>query len=213
MGVQVLIKSALQASIYSYQWQARKAGIAQAFHSSASKSLGQAPMVVEALERAYGINSQVPDETALRNIVKFASDIGFYTPVIQIASNWPGPAYVYHFNQPNPWKGPWEGEASHILDIAFLFQNFNEFLSDGQRALARQFAEHVLDFVNGEDPFPSRQAKPRGAMVYGTPPDEASFVESSLPSDFGRRETVAHLAESVGFDALKNILQTFNAGQ
>lgn len=163
------------------------------------------------MEQAYDINSNTIDEVALRNIVKFASDIGFYAPVVAIGNGWPGEAYVYHFNQPNPWEGPWKGEASHIMDLVYLFQNFNEYLTQDQQASARQFAGHVIAFVNGKQPFPSRNSNVNGAMVYGYPAIGAAFVESTSPSDFGRRDTILQLALEVGLDALRDALGQFIA--
>ncbi|KFX98663.1 hypothetical protein O988_04247 [Pseudogymnoascus sp. VKM F-3808] len=201
------------ASIYSYGLESRKAGIAGAFHNSLTKSLSHSPETIRALEQAYDINSNTNDEVALRNILKFASDIGFYAPVLAIGNGWPGETYLYHFNERNPWEGPWKGEASHMMDLVYLFQNFDEYLTQTEQAHARQFAGHVIAFVNGKAPFPSRKSNTNGAMVYGYPTDGAAFVESTSPSDFGRRDVILQLAQGVGLDALSGALRQFLASK
>lgn len=203
----------LQASIYSYGLENHKAGIAVAFHKSLTRSLNSSPETIRALEQVYDIRSNTTDEVALRNILKFASDIRFYAPVLTIANGWPGDAYVYHFNEPNPWEGPWKGESSHIMDIVYLFQNFDNYLTPVQQACAKQFAEHVIAFINNKEPFPSRRLSKTGAMVYGLPVDTAAFVESSSPADFGRRDAIFKLAQAVGFDALNDACSQFLSGK
>ncbi|PCG94964.1 Carboxylesterase, type B [Penicillium occitanis (nom. inval.)] len=200
------------ASIFSYSLMKRQTGIAKAFHNSLSKYLSNSPEVVCALEQAYGINSNTTDEVALRNILDAASDIRFYAPVLAIGNNWPGETYVYHFNEPNPWEGPWKGTASHCLDFAYLFQNFNEYLTPTQQELAKQFAEHVICFIHGKAPFPSRQSARSGAMVYGRPRNGAAFVQSVSPNDFGRREKLFQLAQGVGLDKLNAAVGHFLDG-
>ncbi|KAK5239916.1 hypothetical protein LTR40_014164, partial [Exophiala xenobiotica] len=64
-----------------------------------------------------------------------------------------GRALLYHFNEPNPWDGPFKGESSHILDVAFLLQNFVEHLGAEQQKPSKKFGSDFIDFVNGEKPF------------------------------------------------------------
>ncbi|KAH8703171.1 carboxylesterase-like protein [Talaromyces proteolyticus] len=201
------------ASIFGYNLMKCQTGIANAFHNSLTKHLSYTPETVCALEQAYGINSNTTDEVALQNILKAISDIRFYAPVLAIGNNWPGETYVYHFNEPNPWEGPWKGAASHCLDFVFLFQNFNEYLTSTQQERARQFAEHVISFINGKAPFPSRQSTRNGAMVYGHPVNGAVFVQSVSPNDFGRRETILRLAQGVRLDELNAALGHFLDGK
>ena len=46
-----------------------------------------------------------------------------------------------------------EGDTTHVLDVAFLFQNFNEFLPPAQKNVAVRFARCFIKFVNGEAPW------------------------------------------------------------
>ncbi|KAI9159180.1 hypothetical protein HJFPF1_07188 [Paramyrothecium foliicola] len=113
--------------------------------------------------------------------VNFWGDLHFFTPVIQIAKAWPGTAYVHHFNEPNPWSGSSKGKASHLLDVAFLFQNFNEFLSGSQVKTAKQQATDLLTFVWGGVPFPVYAGSRGGARVYGAGGvDEGPVVSSAM---------------------------------
>jgi hypothetical protein len=58
------------------------------------------------------------------------------------------------FKEPNTWEGPWRGFATHILDIAYLFQNINDHLTGAQRNVAIQFATDVITFANENALFP-----------------------------------------------------------
>ncbi|OOQ86325.1 hypothetical protein PEBR_21898 [Penicillium brasilianum] len=196
-------------SIFSAAMEKHKPGIANAFHLSLLQSLSFSLATVEHLQEAYDIIPGMPDDTAIRNILKFASDIRFYAPTRAIADSWPGTAYLYHFNEPNPWEGYWKGEASHNIDVVHLLRNFEEYFPPAQRRCAQKFTEHVLAFVNGKEPFPDRQLIKNGAMVYGSPAETATFVESRSAADFGRRQVVFDLAEEVGLEALNRSFSEF----
>jgi carboxylesterase type B len=177
-----------------------------------ARSLRSHPNTVKGLVKEYNITPDSADEVAWRGILEFASDIRFYAPVIALGDNWVGESYIYHFNEPNPWEGPWKGEANHLMDVVYLFQNFNEKLSPAQQKRAEQFAEHIVIFVNGKSPYPSRQSNKNGAMVYGGPTG-ATFVESATAQGFGRRDTIFTFAKTVGLDALNEALIRFLAGK
>jgi hypothetical protein len=106
-------------------------GIDHAFITSTERSLGDVAYRQQLLEgyNFLNISTNSPTE-AVDKVLQFANDIGFYTPLVSIASGWPKKAYVIHFKEPNPWPGRYHGVATHILDAAFLFQNYNEFLDD-----------------------------------------------------------------------------------
>lgn len=88
-------------------------------------------------------------------MLEFTNDILFYAPVLAYATGWPadGNAYLYYFNEKNPWDGPLKGQSSHILDLAYFYQNFNDYLTTEQQEVARAFAEDLLKFVAGEAPW------------------------------------------------------------
>ncbi|PGH04316.1 hypothetical protein AJ80_08539 [Polytolypa hystricis UAMH7299] len=192
-----------------------KEKIAQRFRETASKILANHLDVALSLFEAYNISECLTDEEAFQNILRFINDIAFYAPTTTLARAWaPDRAYVYHFNELNPWEGPNKGEASHALDIAFLFQNYNEFLSEKQRLAAVTFAKHVIAFANEQEPFRAYDAAAgKGAQTYGTPEEGCSlFVDGTEPGDYGRRDVIWKLAESVGLDQLSAVFESFLLG-
>jgi hypothetical protein len=73
-----------------------------------------------------------------------------YAGTIDLAGNWPGTAYVYHFSERKPWDIPNKDEATHILHVAFLVQTCNECLSDAQPVTAEAIVWPFITFVDGE---------------------------------------------------------------
>lgn len=130
-----------------------------------------------------------------------------------LARCWPGQSYLYHLNEPNPWDGPDKSEATHIMDVTLLFQNFSQHLSESQQELGKKWAEDVIRFVHGKDPFPSCQSSPDGAMVYGPGLASTGFVRANEPVKFGRRATIQKLGAEVGLDALNEALGNFVVGR
>ena len=193
----------------------RKVGISRSFITSLTATLREHPAEIKAVLEAYGILPDTTDDAGLVGILRFATDIGFYAPAIAFARGWPWSTnvYVYHFNQPNPWDGPFKGEATHILDVAFLFQNYNEYLSGDEKAVAKAFAEHLIKFVNGKEPFPVFTGGKGGAMVYGPPADGATFIEGSIPEDVGRSSALINIAERIGYDLLAKVWNNFLASR
>lgn len=197
---------------------ARKAGIASAFnkvmasHLPSTSTNGDNPL--QALLEAYRISTERSDDEALTNILQLMNDALFCAPVYTIAQAFPRESFIYHFNEPNPWDGPSGGEAGHILDIAFLFQNFNEYLDSNQEESAKAFGRDIITFVNGEEPFPAHDAQAGGAKVYGLPSNSGGgFVKSKNPADYGRRSVIWQLAPVFGWDKLAFALTMFLVGQ
>ena len=149
----------------------------------------------------------------MEKILEFITDVQFYAPTIVMAQAWPQSSFVYHFNEPNPWDGPLKGKASHILDVAFLFQNYNQELSAEQQKTAKRFAEDMIKFFSGEAPFPPRATRMTGAQVYGPPgKSDAVFVSSEDPSEYGRSSRVWKLAARFGWDKLSTTLDMLITG-
>ncbi|OBT82647.1 hypothetical protein VE02_07942 [Pseudogymnoascus sp. 03VT05] len=196
----------LDATIITPMLEPRLTNIGGFFTSSLTSYLtsSQAAKILS----AYSITPSTPDAPALRAILRFATDIGFLAPTISLANGWPGAAYVYHFNEPNPWDGPWKGEASHILDVAFLFQNFSEFLEEEQKESARTFAADFIHFVNGKAPW-QEWAPGKGAKVYGpSVADEGvkcqwiAYADDRPTVESGRESTILQLAEEIPLDEM-----------
>lgn len=197
----------------------RKAGIAKSFCQSILRTLAhRPPWIVEKLLCAYHITTSQPDTLALRSILNFATDIGFLAPAKSLAQGWPGKAYLYHFNEPNPWDGEWKGDATHVLDVAFLFQNYNEFLPPPQREASERFAGDVVRFVNGEAPWAAFEAGREGAMVYGPSREECCasvvpYTGGMAGQSCGRQSTIFELAEVISLDELGACWGDFLAGK
>lgn len=118
------------------------------------------------------------------------------------------PVHVYRFNEPNTWPGPWQGRATHIHDLTFLLNNFNEKMAPEQVWLAEEFAGDVVAFVNGRVPWESF-GKGGKAKVLSV---EGKGVRVDEPSEVGRRGVMGELAGEVGYDALAGAMGRFMAG-
>lgn len=99
-------------------------------------------------------------------------------------------AYVYYFNEGNPWDGPWKNRASHILDLAYLFQNFREFLTPTQQAVGLAFAEDIFKFCHGISPWPVTGETTTGftARTYG--PSAQDRTAGQVTEPYGPAEHV-----------------------
>lgn len=160
---------------------------------------------------SYGVAPSTTDEEAFTKILEFANDISFYAPTLAFAQGMERsmPVYVYRFNEPNTWPGPWQDRSSHIHDLVFLLQNFNRFMSDDQRKLAEGFADSVIDFVNNREPWQPWTTDERAAKVLKV---GSEGVAMDVPEQTERREIVLRLADEVGFDVLKNAFTRFLVG-
>ena len=131
--------------------------------------------IAPAIIAGYGLEASATSNNPqnLQAVLTFGNGVMFFLPACAFARAWSRSlvagteAFLYHFNRPNPWEGPWKGHSSHSLDMVFLFQNYNNYLSLGQRQCAERHAREVIAFVNGKDPWPSYQCeKMPGALVY-----------------------------------------------
>lgn len=188
--------------------------IVKVFRESLTKSLGEerAKLIIG----LYGIDKASADE-AKRKILNFANDVVFFTPVLNYAHCWQGDAFIYFFNEPNTWDGPWKGFATHILDIAYLFQNFNDHLTPAQRNVAIQFATDVITFANGDAPFPPFGFKMTElySRVYGgsRPEDSGTVTTVNGPSPrTERRSILFDIVDKVSGDELSDAWTAFLAG-
>lgn len=212
--------NSVQGNIFAYTTlDARKSGIAQSFIDSCTKTLAEKPEVAKELIKAYNITTTSSDDEALLAILHFFSEIVFYAPARAFAQGWPNTSdsklFLYHFNEGIPWEGRFKGEAGHILDVAYLFQNFNEHLDDAQLKVAREYGEDFIKFVNGEDPWPSVQRDKLGAKVYGPSGDGVTsrWVPDGAPAKIGRDERILKLEKMVGMDTIFAVFQNFFKGK
>jgi carboxylesterase type B len=197
---------------------AKLPNIASQFLESATKTLSDHPDAASNLFSAYSITSSTSDDEALLSILRFATEISFYAPSLAFAKGWPrtkdNKFFLYHFNEGIPWEGKFKGEAGHILDVAFLFQNYNEHLSEEQKAVARAYGEDLIEFINGNDPWPPVEGENFGARVYGPSREGITtrYVASGNPAEVGRSDRVLKLGEQIGLDLVMDVFQNFAFG-
>lgn len=205
----------IQASILVGAINSHGEKVKEDFIASIINSLKQYPGVAEKLLKAYNITSSTPKDAAVKAILNFFTDIGFAAPTHTFAKGWPGTAYVYYFNEKNPWDGPFKGKASHILDVAFIFQNYSEHLSGAQAESAKTFAADVIKFVNGRAPWAKYDEASPVARVYG-PSESAISVSNVSVKDTSvtqRRGNIFQFEAEPGLDVICNAFGMFLAGQ
>ncbi|KAH8817486.1 putative carboxylesterase [Xylogone sp. PMI_703] len=192
----------------------RKPGIGKAFSEFLKNRFSHEPKAVESALSAYGISPHISDDEAFLHVLQFATDIAFLAPVYTYAKAWPGNAYVYHFNEPNPWDGPWKGQTGHILDVAFLFMNFEDSLTDEQKEIGKAFAENFIKFFNGHTPWPAfKQDEPSALVIGGNDKSRGITYKADVrnPAETGRRREIYQFAEFVGLDAIIDAWNAFRS--
>jgi hypothetical protein len=144
------------------------------------------------------------------------NDIRFFVPVLSYAKSWPGNVYVYYFNEGNPWEGPQIGRSSHILDVAYFYQNYNDYLDSDQQAVAKAMAEDFLKFCHGRAPWPALESGDTSsfsARIYG--PSSKKQITGLVSQEYGgnslRREIIPKIAEKVPLDELGHVISIFQS--
>jgi carboxylesterase type B len=193
------------------------------FSVSLKASLASAPEAADSILEMYGFNSTAQanpsedDELAFKNYLHFVNDVGYYAATVSFARGWPEPKlFSFAFNEPNPWAGLYKGEATHVLDVVFLFQNYNDKLSPAQKKAAEGFGLDFARFLAGQEPWPAYTKAKKTAKVFG-PTYEGSEAVSKIISDnesegTGRRVKILEIGRAVGFDVLANAIVRFQMG-
>jgi hypothetical protein len=102
--------------------------------------------------------------------------------------------------EPNPWDGPSLGKASHIFDVALLFQNYSEHLSQDQNTLSKVFGLDVLRFVNGIAPWEAYEKPSEKVKKYCSTKEEKPIDDFTiLPK---RCAVISKYIEALGFEGL-----------
>ncbi|PLB35005.1 Alpha/Beta hydrolase protein [Aspergillus candidus] len=183
------------------------------------------PSIALAIAAAYDLDPSSTSNTpeSMKKVLNFGNDVCFAVAAQSFTRAWssssvPGTeALQYRFNCPNPWDGPWKGHATHILDIAFVLQNYAEHLSNGQRLSAEQFAADLITFIHGKKPWAEYQVgTAEGSMVYNASiagdQNLSGFAASEAPEKTGRRYALQALVKPELFDRLMDAWQMFMAG-
>ncbi|KAI8663429.1 Carboxylic ester hydrolase [Fusarium keratoplasticum] len=166
------IDSQFDGSIFDIlNLRARQQGITTSFRTHLIKTLGktEASRVLD----HYSIRDDTPDEESLLSIAQAITDVGYYALSVKYAESFPGDSVLGHFNEPNPWDGVHAGRANHILDIAYLFGNYEERYGPQNKLVARSLAEDVLSFVYGVNDLPVFGVEKK-VVVYGPGSDGVS---------------------------------------
>ncbi|KAI4596293.1 hypothetical protein KJ359_005422 [Pestalotiopsis sp. 9143b] len=205
--------SKLDSSIMGHMLAARKSGFGSAFRAVATKVLGEHPNALNSILKHYNLTEAaeqtLTEDQIFHNVLQYISDVAFFVPAVELATGFKNTSYVYAFNEPNPWDGTFKGEASHILDVAFIFQNYNEHLDETQRASAVTFGQDVIKFTNGEAPWKSFQPGQHGSAVYEG--GVRTYAEPSESSATKRDSFVFDLANSSDGVTTQKLLQVFSS--
>lgn len=181
------------------------------------------PAKVKALVQGFGIDESNKDNLP---VLSFINDISFASAARATVQAWAGAGarlgtkgYLSHVNAPNPWAGPWQGHATHVLDLMVLLGNYDEFLGAGQRAVGERMALDVVAYAYGKEPFPAHSGAPDGqSQVYYAGADDkvdGSYVASEADgSKTGRRSVLEDLAagDAVVLDKLLGVFGQFLQG-
>ncbi|KAJ4212289.1 hypothetical protein NW759_011677 [Fusarium solani] len=183
----------------------RKQGIGAAFSNHVRSNLPHQSQVADKLLEIYKIRDETSDDDALLRIIQFASDIGYRATAHALAKTFPGESFLLQFSEPNPWEGPFKGYTTHVLDIAFLFQNYNEHLDSQQRASAVQFAQDVILFMHGHAPWDNFQ-KAGGMAIYENGTKKVAEGRDTLTEEYA---SMLELGDIVGLDFFVKLVEGF----
>ncbi|OHE99045.1 carboxylesterase [Colletotrichum orchidophilum] len=199
----------LDASIFGFMGLLqRKKNIAASFTRIINAALSHHVDSAGQILQAYGISDITSDDEAFIRILQFASDIGFRAPAESFVKSFPGDAYLLEFAEANPWEGPFRGYSTHVLDVAFLFQNYNEHLGDTQRKSAELFLTDIIDFVHGQAPWqPFQDAG--GRMLY----QDGTRAYKEAGANPARYDLLLELGEKIGLDSLLEAWGAFLVSQ
>jgi hypothetical protein len=190
----------------------RKFGIASTLESSLHANLPTP--AAEAVLQAYGLDTAVDDDEAMKLVVDLATDIAYVAPALAYARS-SSRTYGYQFNEPNPWTGPLKGYSTHMLDAALLFQNFNEHMSPETQEVAKGFAIDFLKFANGVAPWVEHRKGKDEVRVYGPSDKFVIGIEENNGWGNGRRDVLWKLSEEgkIDLDQMSMAWSMFVAGK
>lgn len=191
----------------------RKVGIAAALTTSLTSNMPTS--AAEAVLSAYGISSETGDDEAMKRIIDLVTDIAYVAPALAYARSFPGKSCYYHFNEPNPWDGPFKGCSTHMLDAAFLFQNCNEHMATGAQEVARSLATDFVKFAHGVQPWKQFERSEGNVRTYGPSGENVFGMTGSNGWGNGRRDVLWKLSEEgkIDLDQLSAAWDLFIGGK
>ncbi|KAJ3546564.1 hypothetical protein NM208_g1936 [Fusarium decemcellulare] len=194
---------------------ARKQDIGSQFIASLMRSLSQTPQAAKSILSDYQIANADSDDKALARIVALLTDIAFYAPTGIALKGWPNPngRFLFHFNAANPFPGPLQGKASHVLDVAYAFQNYNHHLPPSEVQVARNLGLAIIAFVHSGQPgWPAwSENEPESFKVFGhtTDPDTTFGTIGT----FKRRPFIPRLLQEYSHELVWGVMQKFLVGE
>ncbi|KAJ1706347.1 carboxylesterase [Aspergillus flavus] len=205
----------MDASIVGLIMPNLKETCAEKFTTAMNNVLPSQPDVAQRILSEYGISRGMSDDEALPAVLDYINDICFFAPVLTLTRGWRGNSHVYYFNEGNPWEGPWKGRATHILDVAYLTQNFQEFMTPSQQRVATAFAEDFFKFCHGIHPWPAVTdgdiATNFTARVYGPSSEghDSRLVSEPYKGESHRRSILFDCNHAVSLDELAGVFGVF----
>lgn len=218
------IRLTLQAAALAPRLASRKDILPQTLTHCLFQALSSTdPGTAANITTTYGLDASstamANTQASIERVLNFGNDVCFAFAARKFADAWSLAgldAFLYRFNCPNPWDGAWKDHATHILDLAFLLRNYDQYLSKGQQQASGRFAGDVISFVQGGEPWVAyRNGAQEGSMVYNAPVegelDRSEYVECETPQRTGRR-ILMHKMEAPGvLDKLMDGWQMFMA--
>ena len=141
------------------------------------------------------------DDDALPRVLDIISAAVFYIPAVTYCKAFQGRSYLLHFDAQNPFPGPLQGRASHILDVAYLFQNYAQFLTPEQQGVAVSLAKKMIAFVAGEEPWGKYDDKGTALVLTDKEIGEVTFDKYE-----GRQKVIWEIIQQMGGDKLISVL-------
>jgi carboxylesterase type B len=108
------------------------------------------------LMRLYGIDPERPSSCKI-GALDFINDYKFVLPVENMVergrSHTQLPVYRCLIDENNPWQ-PSNG-AHHAVELVLLFGGFDHIISESAKRTGQNLREKWIDFVQGDEPWPS----------------------------------------------------------
>lgn len=197
------------------------------FPLSARATLASHPSEAEQLLSLYDFAAAKDDEeSAFLSLLAFINDVSFTLGTLAFAKGFCAagvPTNAFFFNEGNPWPGQFQGRATHVLDVVFLFQNYNDKLPAAQRKAAEQFGLDFARFVSGRDPWERFEDREGGRCVKvygpsggaeGDAKAQVRVVKDALVSrETGRKPEIVQIADTVGWNTLGAVFVDFILGK
>lgn len=208
----LLLLNTLQGAIFQLALGHRQQGIAKALEMSLKRNIPNQDQDIDSLLSEYNISSSTSDSAAYQSVLELANDILFYLSGDAFARHFPGTTYVYHLNEPNPWDGPFKGQATHILDVALLFRNFDHELPAEAKEVGHAYGDSIIKFVSGQVPWQATSQSKPVAQVFGHDAGTGA-LRIDVSEKVGRRSTVFKYKDTIGWDTLNDAFGAFLAGR